>query len=124
MRLPDNEVALEVIAGWVGEAVGVDFVSHIRLANDLPEIEDIVKDPTKAKVPERADAQFILATMMAHHATTKTIAPMVTYIQRMGIEMQIMFVTLAKDTGSALLYGREMSEWISKNQELLMATIA
>lgn len=121
MRLPDDSVALEVINGWLGEGTGTAFVSHIRLANELPELEEVIKGPTKTKVPQRADARFVMASMLAHHTTEKNVKPFFTYVQRMDTEMQVLYVYSLAKRNSWLMQDEGIDAWMYKNQDLLQA---
>lgn len=121
MQLPEDEVAMETIAGWIGEGAAVDFISHIRLANELPEIEDIAEKPAKTPIPEKVDARFVLASMLAHHADKKTAKPFLDYMKRMDKEMQVLFVSALTQRAPQIVVAPGYSDWISNNQDLLLA---
>jgi len=124
MHLPDGEIALEVAKGWLGESVAVDLMSHIRLGNELPEIEDVEKKPQSVHVPERPDAQFVMANMLAHHVTKKRAKPFLDYMKRLGVEMQALFVSAAASRNPMILGDPEYQKWIEANQELQLAASA
>ena len=58
--LPMDGVAREVCAGWIGGGESAQYFTHIRFADMLPAIEDIEKDPLRAKLPTRPDAQMVV----------------------------------------------------------------
>lgn len=123
MHLPDGEAALEIAKGWLGEAVTVDFMSHIRIGNDLPEMEDVAKRPDTTPVPERPDAQFVMANMLAHHVSKDNANAFLDYMKRLGVEMQVLFIESATHRNPMILGLRDYQRWMSANQELSLAAI-
>lgn len=121
MRLPDDEVALEVMSGWLGEGTAIDFATHVRLANDLPEMDQVAKKPKETKIPERPDARFVMASMLAHHAKPETVGAFITYLQRMDVEMQVLFVNAVIRRCNVLMARPEVATWIAANRDLLQA---
>lgn len=120
-KLPDDEVALETVQGWLGDKVAVEFMSHVRIGNDLPDVEQVVKAPKETKVPERPDARFVMSMMLAHHATMARMTPLVTYVKRMDVEMQVLFIRSVGERNPALFADKAASAWVSSNQDLLQA---
>lgn len=122
LTLPDDHIAAEVIKGWLGEGVLPKFISHIRLANDLPDVEDIVKNPTTTKVPDRLDARFVMATSLSVHAKdNKRLKPILSYMTRMDVELQTLFVQSVVTRNPSALTVREFSQWVQTNQKLILA---
>lgn len=119
-RLPDDHIALEVVQGWLGEGTQPTFMSHIRLANDLPEIEDVAKNPKTTKVPERIDARYVMAMTLSHHITRKNGGAFVTYVSRLDQELQILFVTNAIRRGPDALNVPEFQKWVQTNKDLAL----
>ena len=77
---------LPALAGTVGEAAARDMEALVNLADQLPLFETIVKQPTKAKVPDSAGALFILAFMLAGRVDKDSIDPVMDYADRMAAE--------------------------------------
>lgn len=121
-QLPDDHIAAETIKGWLGEAVLPKLISHIRLANDLPEVEDVIANPEGTKVPDRLDARFVMATSLSVHAKdTKKIRPILKYVSRMDVELQVLFVQGVVGRNPAALTVSEFAKWVQKNQKLILA---
>jgi len=84
------------LAGTVGEATARDMEAFVHLADRVPTFERIVKDPTKAALPDGAGAYFLLAFMLATRATAETIDAVATYIGRWeSVEAQALYFTTA-----------------------------
>jgi hypothetical protein len=122
IELPDTHVAAEVIRGWLGEGVMPKFISHVRLANDLPDVDDIVRRPDDVKVPDRLDARFVMATSLSVHAKDKEkLKPILKYMTRMDVELQTLFVQSVTLRNPHALMVAEFSQWVHRNQKLILA---
>lgn len=131
-QLPDNHIAAEAIKGLLGEGIMPKFLTHIRLANDLPDVDDVIKSPDSTPVPERLDARFVMATSLAVHAAPtgstgneagagKRMKAILKYVTRMDLELQTLFMQATVTRNAAVLTVAEFAEWTNKNQKLLMA---
>jgi len=126
-RLPMDPIAREVCAGWIGGGESAQFFTHIRFADELPDIDDIVRDPTKAKLPPRRDGQMVAAFMLASHLTEKNAMPILRYIERMNIDMQVLTVKTVTSQGekaAMLANNKQFSAWLIANKEVLVAARA
>lgn len=124
-RLPMDGIAREVCAGWIGDGTAAQFWTHLKYADQLPDIEDIEKDPAKAKLPAGKDAQMVAAYMLAHHVKEKNAAAILKYLGRMHIEMQVLAVralTAQQERAKAVVIHPEYISWIKKNSELIYAS--
>jgi hypothetical protein len=123
-EMPLSDLAREFAAGWVGEAAAAQYYTHLKYADQLPKIGDIVADPKKAKLPERRDAQMVCAYMLAHHIADQTAQPIFTYFNRLTAEMQLLMVRVARSElrRSKLLQTTPgFSSWLLNNKELILA---
>jgi rRNA processing protein Gar1 len=120
-ELANDTVALDVASGWVGQGVGSTYMAFIKLADEIPEIEDIIRDPSGTRLPDRPDVQFVLAQMLAHFMSHKTAGALLTYAMRMPQEMQILTVRAANRRDPTLLQVKEMAEYAMRNQRLILA---
>ncbi len=122
-RLPLDGDAREVCAGWIGAGEAAQFFTHLKYADELPDIADIERAPAKAKMPSNRDAQMVAGYMLAHHLTTANAAALVTYLGRMHKEMQVvaMRALVAQPNAEARLATPAVQEWLVANQALLRA---
>lgn len=87
---------IPALAGTVGEAAARDMEALVNLADQLPLFENIVKAPTKTKVPDSVGALFILAFMLAGRVDADNLDPVMEYAERMAdqsFEAHALFVT-------------------------------
>ena len=81
-----------VLYTLLGEGVGAEFVGFLRTADRLPTLEQIVRDPEGAKVPQETDALYACASMLSSRITAKQVDAVVRYIQRLPLEYQSMWL--------------------------------
>ena len=55
-----GEVLAAAIAGCVGEGVGAEFSTFLRVYDKLPDVAAMLKNPTKAKIPEDASIRYAI----------------------------------------------------------------
>ena len=123
MHIPDDDRTQEVVAGRVGDSCAAQMFAYFKVANELPTWNEIITDPTTAKRPDdtRLDAQYAAMTMCTYYADTDTVDPAF----RLCKEMQTSAAkSLLEKEGGALLNSPKLSEWISKNKALIMATVS
>jgi hypothetical protein len=124
-RLPIDGVAREVVAGWIGAGEGAQYMSHLKYADALPDIADIIKDPRSAKCPEARDAQMVCAFMIAHHVAEISAQPIMRYAKRLNIDMQVLTmrtITARTDLAQIVANTPEFTDWLLRNKDLLIAS--
>jgi hypothetical protein len=93
-ELPTDDIARECAAGLIGGAAAGQFMTFLKYFDLLPTIEEIIDDPSEAKLPSGHDAQMVAAFMLAHHIDEQNADPFLKYIFRMVPEMQILSVQI------------------------------
>ena len=125
-RLPLDNIAREVAIGRIGAASAAQpCYTHLKYAEELPEVSDIEKDPTKAKLPANNDAQMVCGYMLAHNVTEKNAPKILGYMKRLKIEMQVLAVraiTAQQDRAAHVLGTPEFTAWLKVNKDLLVAS--
>lgn len=124
-RLPMTGVAREVCAGWIGAAAAGHYYTHLRFADELPDMDDIESEPSRAKLPVGRDAQMVCAYMMAHHITDENARNILRYILRMEQEMQILAVSVIgadEKRRKIMVPVREYQTWLMQNKDVLIAS--
>ena len=89
------------LEGTVGASAAADMQAFIQLADQLPEWARITKDPTTTPVPDSAIAQTILANMAVQRVERTSISPWMTYLARLHVEVQGLFISQVMASGKA-----------------------
>jgi len=122
--VPTDAVAKEVAAGLIGGPTASQYFVHVRYADELPTIEAIMRDPERAKLPEKRDAQMVCALMLTGYVERRTLENIVAYMSRLSTEMQVLAVkTMTRHTekGALLASNPVYRDWLIKNKVPLTA---
>lgn len=117
--LPHDAIASEVAAGWVGMGVATEFMTFAKLSNEVPDFEDILKDPASFRIPNDAGVKFILVQYCASLTDTKNIGSVMTYIDRMPMEYQVAFIKSIMSRDRELRMTKAFGAWSRKNGALI-----
>jgi hypothetical protein len=116
------ELFTEAAAGMIGEGVAAQFVSFLRVAQQIPTFEEITKDPKKCRLPEsdRPDAQYATMQMVSYRVDKDTAKPAFEYLKRMPKEFQVAGLKSALTRSGSLVQSKGFAEWLKENKELVM----
>ncbi len=115
----------EFVGGLVGTGNALQLMSFLKLYDKLPRFEQIVADPSTAKVPAAPDALMTISYSNAGKVEQDTIDPVVRYMQRLPSEFAVTFVKAAvKRLGPVMLNNGAMTQWLQKNTSLVAAVAA
>ena len=108
------------LAGTVGEGAAVELATYSEIYQNLPTIEQILKNPKSGwKVPKEPSEQFAVTTMLSHNSTPDNMDKMIIAVNRLPTEMQL--VTL-KDIykRTPVLKGHPVIvDWASTNSSVI-----
>lgn len=117
----DMSTFTEVAVGLIGEGTAAEFVSFLRVAEELPKFEEIVANPTKVAVPTRPDASYAAMQMIAHRVDDKTARPAFEYLKRMGKEFQVAGLRGTFRRIPQLVRTPDFATWLRDNKDLVLA---
>ena len=80
------------IAGRIGKGFATELMAFRNLAPQLPSVEEVLLNASKARIPESVSGQFLVTDMLADQASTNTFDALVEYAKRLPPEMQAKFV--------------------------------
>lgn len=121
----NGEVQRAMIAGAVGEAVGVEFIGFLRIYHQLPDPASIIMNPDTAPLNDQPDVNYALACALGARATEDNIGRILTYTGRMaadesiGSEFEVMAVKTAVAKNPAVQKTKAMIAWFSDNDSVL-----
>jgi hypothetical protein len=118
--LPVSPEATEVASGTIGDGAAAQLMCHLRLAIDLPSIEQIVKNPSGTKIPSKADAHMLVAFRLAALVTKETAEPIIEYMQRLPKEFAVPFAKTAVHREKSLMTTKAFHNWCVKNASLMV----
>ena len=120
--LAENRMAFKAVTSLIGEAAARQYFVFLKLEEEVPDIEDIVANPAKAKVPEKPDVQMLTAYHLASVVKLKTMDPVIAYIERLSKDFSVTFIKAAMQRDSGLAASPAFMTWC-KNNSALMASV-
>lgn len=115
---PDTEY--ELIKGTVGEGAAAEYLAFSKLAAELPSADEILMNPDTAPVPESPAAQYAVCTMLDKKATPNSFGRLLTYVERLPIEFQVLFVRSAAMANRTVTQSKDYIKWVTANQSVLL----
>lgn len=112
---PDKDDLLVLVQGATGRPVAMEFVPYVRMQVQLPNLENIIRNPTSASVPTEISAQYAVATALAARADARTFPNIVTYLERMPQEFAAYAIKDATARDESLCNLPEYTAWAIHN---------
>lgn len=99
-------------SGTIGSGTAIEFMSFCREFDNIPKLSDIVADPLGIDIPISQGTRFAIISMLMEHVNTKSIAPVLDYINRFPIELRIVFARTVAVREPALKTVNEFTRFI------------
>lgn len=120
MNLPSDPLSQQVVAGLVGDGASAHMFAFFKLHDRLPDIEDVIKEPGKAKCPQELDAAYAAMQLCVHYTKPENVDAIWQYIERLPRELQVSSaVSLIKRSGGVLINSKALGAWVGKNRALV-----
>jgi hypothetical protein len=119
-KMPDDATTVEQIQGIMGAGCA-QFFAFIKLDREMPKYEEIVANPSKVKVPNKADAQMLVCYQLAHAIQFKDAAAVCEYMERLPKEFSVTFATTACRRQPQLVTTPAFGKWVKENSSLMAA---
>ena len=117
--LPVDDEAVELAAAGIGKAAAAQLFATIRLEAELPDFDTVIKNPTTAKMPSAPDAQMLGCYQFAARVDAATLAPVITYIERMAADFAATFAKAACTRVRLFAAHPAMMDWTKRNNTLM-----
>lgn len=82
LKLPQN-IQHQAICGAVGEGAGTEVSAFFKIWMELPNIDEMLKNPEKAKIPTEPAVLYALAGALAHKTTALNFGSVAIIVQKM-----------------------------------------
>ena len=117
--MPD-ELYFGNVAGEVGEGHAAEFVGFKRIYQNLPDVDELLKNPEKAKIPTDPSTLFAMAGALARKADVNNFAAIVKLTSRMAPEFSVLTAKDAITLTPKLTATKAWMEWSVKNSAVLL----
>ena len=111
-----------VLESYLGETVAREFETFCAFQNELESPSKILKNPTKAKLPDRTELQYAsVASLISAVETPKDFENALTYVERFDAqEFAVLFVKALTTKESKFKETSVFIDWHIKNQDILV----
>jgi MoxR-like ATPase len=115
-----DTIISHALIGTIGHRATYDMMAMVKLANDLPDWESIIKAPDTTKVPESPSAVCMLVYSAVQRIEKDNVNAWVKYMSRISKEAQGLFATSVMRTKKASTVGtsKEFIKWATDNNYL------
>jgi len=124
--LDDHTITAGLI-GTLGDRAAMDLMAFVSLADDLPSLESIKRDPLNAKVPAGAAAVCMIVYRTLSIIEREWIDAWMTYLDRLPAEAAGMFANGVRAKGYSkqgmMMTHAAFTAWARKNSHLFAADV-
>jgi hypothetical protein len=112
----------DIFSGACGEAWAREFNGFLKIMESLPDIDEILKNPDKAKVPEKtkADVIYAICGALIERATKENFKNIIAYSEKMPVEYALMVVRDCVLKNKSLSSTQAFQKWIREHAEVFV----
>jgi hypothetical protein len=119
VRDPDS-IRQALIAGQVGQGQASEFDGFLRLHRSLVPLDQIIRDPAGAPVPNEPAMLYAVAAGLARKATMGNFRSVTTYAERMPAEFCTVVVSDAVRRDETLKQAPGYTDWAIRHQDVVL----
>jgi hypothetical protein len=121
----DHDVRVHALTGTLGARAAQDIMSIDALHGQLPTWKEVIAAPSKARVPDSAGAMCLFVYSAISNVEKDTVAPLMTYLQRLKSEAQALFCSTALRTAKASIVSADADflKWAKERSYIFQAQV-
>lgn len=117
---PSKDIEFDLYAGTVGEGPAGELMSYLRHYRNLPDLDALILNPKTTPVPTEMATLYALSTGLASKVRDSNFGAIMTYMERVKKEFQVLCVRDAVTRDRKLTKSKHYIEWAVKNSEVLI----
>lgn len=115
-----TELYFANVAGDVGEGAAAEYTGFRRLWANLPNIDTLLMNPSKAEVPKDPAVLYALTGAIAHRTTKDNFDRVCEFLDRLSPEFQVMAVSDAMKLKPEIKTTKAFIAWAVKNSNVML----
>jgi energy-coupling factor transporter ATP-binding protein EcfA2 len=123
----DDMTVTAALMGTIGDRGAMDLMAFVKLADQLPSLESIKKDPSNAKVPSSAAAVCMVVYRTLASLERDWLDAWMDYMQRLDKEAQGMFANGVRapkySKQSMVMTNKKFTQWAMQNNYLFASDV-
>lgn len=120
VNIKNHRTRHSMICGAVGEGVGTEFESFLKMADQLPDPDMIIMDPDGAKVPTDLSAIYATVGALSVRASESNFDRILKYGDRLNKEFQVLLVRDSSKRRPEVTNTKAFTDWAIRNTEVLI----
>lgn len=109
----------ELFKGIVGPGAASELLGFIKVYRSLPDVEEVIARPKKAKVPSDPATLYAICGALAHKADESNFKNVITYASRLRPEFSVLLIRDTLERSPQLNNSIEFIKWASENADVL-----
>lgn len=114
-----DDVDVAIAAGTVGEGAALEFNGFVQIYENLPKIEEIIKNPKDVPIARDMSVRYAVSGLVAHEVDESNINNLKDFVERLPAEFQLLTWRTAIKVNPALMSTPYIKEWIRINAKEL-----
>jgi hypothetical protein len=110
----------EVIKGAAGKEFASEFTAFIKVYMTLPTINEILRDPINARLPENISGRYAITGAIADSMSEENIKSFMIYLERMDNELVVACLKMACIKSPEICSTMAFMKWAEKNSDLFI----
>jgi len=106
---------LPMLAGTLSEGVAREFVTFMKIYNDLPKPAQLVNSPETIQVPQEPSILFALTGSISHIANADNMSQLMKYIKRLPVEFQVVTMRETVRRNKTMMAHTAVQKWVSES---------
>lgn len=115
-----NELRFEIFSGAAGEGWAGEFMGFLKLYENLPTIESIIKDPDNAPIFSEPSLNFAVTSSLASKANAQNFDTIMKYGKRMPKEFQVLLVKDSVKHNRKVSDTKAFMDWALANSGVIL----
>ncbi len=89
------EEKLPAIIGTLGKGIGLEFFNYTKVYKSLPTLDQLINSPDTVEIPSQPDRRYALTGMIANHLKQDNLVALLSIVDRLPMEFQIITIQQA-----------------------------
>lgn len=119
-KVPGGKVTLALISGIVGPGAATEFDGFLKVYRNLPDPEEVLKNPTTAEVPNDPATLYALTTAISQRIKPENMKNAIKYLERLPAEFSVLCINFAVMRDESLVSEASFLEWARANKDVLV----
>jgi hypothetical protein len=117
MKVTENSPGnrLPMLAGTLSEGVAREFLTFVKIYDDLPKPAAIIAAPETIKVPHEPSILYALTGTLSHNATEQNFGSLMKFITRLPVEFQVVTMRETIRRNKAMMAHAAVQKWVSES---------